>query len=82
MQSQWRGLGATYNPVDVVDTLTCPLLIVHGTLDQVAPMTQAMELKSRAPGADLALIEGADHGFNAHRQQLVETVVNWLSHKL
>jgi len=83
IQSQWRALGATYNPVDLVDVLLPrPLFIVHGTADEIVPMSQAMELKSRAPGAELALIEGADHGFSQQRGQLVDTVVAWLKEKL
>ncbi len=83
IQSQWRALGATYNPVDLVDVpLPRPLFIVHGTADEIVPMSQAMELKSRAPGAELALIKGADHGFSQQRGRLVDTVVAWLKEKL
>ena len=83
IQSQWRALGATYNPVDLMDLLqSCPLLVVHGTADQVVPVSQAMELKSKAPAADLALIEGADHLFSQHRKQLVDAVASWLQDKL
>ena len=83
IQSQWRALGATYNPVDLVDVLLPrPLFIVHGTADEIVPISQAMELKQRAPGAELALIEGADHSFSQQRGQLVNTVVTWLKEKL
>ena len=84
LQSQWRALGKTYNPVDVVDALVPrPLLIVHGTADEVVPMSQSMELKQQAgEAANLVLIEGADHGFSRHRKQLVETVVAWLAQNL
>jgi len=83
IQSQWRALGATYNPVDLVDVLLPrPLLIIHGTADEIVPVPQAMELKQRAPGAELALMDGADHGFSQQRGQLVNTVVTWLKEKL
>ena len=83
LQSQWRALGATYNPVDLMDLLqSCPLLIVHGAADEVVPVSQAAELKSKAPTADLVLIEGADHLFSQHRKQLVDTVVSWLQDRL
>ena len=83
IQSQWRALGATYNPVDLVDVLLPrPLFIVHGTADEIVPMSQAMELKQQSPGAELALIEGADHGFSQQRGQLANTVVAWLKEKL
>ncbi len=84
IQSQWRALEWTYNPVDVVDLLhSCPLLIVHGTADTVAPASQATELKGRAgDAAQLILMEGADHVFSGHRRQLVDTVVPWLKERL
>ena len=84
IQSQWRALEWTYNPVDMVDLLrSCPLLIVHGTADTAVPPAQATELESRAgDAADLVLIEGADHIFSRHRRQLVETVIPWLQKKL
>jgi fermentation-respiration switch protein FrsA (DUF1100 family) len=79
IQSQWRALGATYNPVDLMDLLqACPLLIVHGTTDEVAPVSQAMELKVKAPAAEMVLMEGADHVFSQYRKQLVENVVPWV----
>ena len=83
IQSQWRALEWTYNPVDIVDLLhSCPLLIVHGRADAIVPVSQAIELKNKAGGsAELALIEGADHGFGSHRKQLVEAVVTWLKGK-
>jgi uncharacterized protein len=83
IQSQWRALEATYNPVDVVDLLhSCPLLIVHGTADELVPVSQAVELKSHAEASELVLMEGADHSFSRHRGQLVDTVVAWLKTKL
>jgi pimeloyl-ACP methyl ester carboxylesterase len=83
IQSQWRALGATYNPVDLMDWLqACPLLIVHGTADEVVPVSQATELEAKAPAAEVVLIEGADHTFSQHRKQLVETVVPWVMRRL
>jgi dipeptidyl aminopeptidase/acylaminoacyl peptidase len=84
LQSQWRALEWTYNPVDVVNALhPSPLFIVHGTADTLVPVSQAMELKTRAgEEADLMLIEDADHTFSRHRRPLVETVVGWLAKHL
>ncbi len=80
IQSQWRALGATYNPVDIVRRIEmCPILIIHGANDEVAPPSQGDELKhGLGPAADLVKVEGADHGFSRHRNQVVDTVVSWL----
>jgi dipeptidyl aminopeptidase/acylaminoacyl peptidase len=84
LQSQWRALGKTYNPVDVIDMLQPrPLLIVHGTADEEVPVSQARELKDKAgDSADLVLIKDADHSFSQHRKQLVKTVTAWLAKNL
>lgn len=84
LQSQWRALGAMYNPVDLVtDIIPRPILIVHGAADTTVPVSQAMEFKQSAgDNADLLLIEGADHSFIGQRRRLVETVVWWLEKKL
>jgi len=83
IQSQWRALGATYNAVDLVDVLLPrPLLIIHGMADEIVPMSQAMELKQRAPGAELALMEDTDHGFSQERGRLANIVFAWLKEKL
>jgi len=60
---------------------SCPLLIVHGTADEVVPVSQAIELKAKAPAAEMVLLKGADHAFSQHRKQLVENVVPWVIRK-
>lgn len=84
LQSQIRGLGTTRNPVDVIsDIHSMPVLIVHGNRDDTVDLDQARALHQASDGsAELVVIEGADHGFSQHRQQLVETVVGWLTRKL
>lgn len=43
--------------------LTQPLLIVHGNLDPVVPISRAQELKTAQPKAELEILAGADHAF-------------------
>ena len=38
-----------------------PALIAHGEADQVVPISQAEQLAAAIPGAELALLSGADH---------------------
>jgi len=84
IQSQWRALQWTHNPVDVVDLLPSRrLLIVHGTADEVAPVSQATDLKDRAgDAAEMVLLQGADHFFSRHRAPLVDAIVGWLKTQL
>ncbi len=84
LQSQWRALGAMYNPVDLIaDIEPRPMLIIHGTADTVVPPSQALEFKQCASeDAELFLIEGADHGYVGYRRQLAVKVVSWLNKNL
>jgi len=44
-----------------VERITVPLLVIHGTNDEAAPVAQAQQLAARVAGADLMLIEGGTH---------------------
>lgn len=44
-----------------LEQISAPVLVVHGTADQVVPVAQAKALGSRAPGAEMLLIEGGEH---------------------
>ncbi len=53
--------------VDVVAAaaaLRAPLLLVHGSRDQVVPVEQARQLHAAARGSRLEVLEGADHVFS------------------
>lgn len=42
-------------------SVAVPTLVVHGSLDAVAPLDGARDLASAVPGAELVVIEGAGH---------------------
>jgi len=82
--SQVRALGKTRNPVDVIGDLgSTSVLILHGDADEVVLVDQAHALYRASSGLDdLVIVEGADHHFSRHRQQMVETVMKWLNNQL
>lgn len=56
-----------------------PLLVIHGTEDLSVPFREAEMIYSAAgEPKKLALIEGADHQFTRHYQQVWELFFNWL----
>ncbi|NLA10742.1 MAG: alpha/beta hydrolase [Firmicutes bacterium] len=56
-----------------------PLLLIHGSADEVVPVAAAQLLFDAAgEPKQLALIEGADHRFSDHRKQVWELFFNWL----
>jgi pimeloyl-ACP methyl ester carboxylesterase len=44
--------------------ITCPVLIVHGSRDPTVPVAAARRLAGAIPGAELRIVEGADHVFD------------------
>lgn len=54
----WHGLVARGESID------CPALIAHGRNDTTVSHTDAQALADAIPGAEIAVIEGADHVWN------------------
>jgi uncharacterized protein len=55
-----------------------PMLIVHGTDDDVVPVDHAYRLADRAPRGELRVIDGAPHQLRGH-PGVFEMVLNWLN---
>jgi pimeloyl-ACP methyl ester carboxylesterase len=65
---------------DVLPSISCPTLVVHGTDDIFNPTANAPLIRSRIPGARMELIEGARHGyFEEFRSVASPLVVDFLS---
>lgn len=67
-----------YNAGNVAAGFRKPLLVVHGTADDVIHPYHARQLHGWAGGPkELRLIEGSDHLFRQHLDELEETVSVW-----
>jgi len=69
-----------YNVVKAVKEIHCPVLIVHGSLDEQVPLSHAEVLYENAnEQKDIQIIENADHRLTdpAHRRRAVELTLNW-----
>jgi len=69
-----------YNVVKAVKKTHCPILIVHGSLDQQVPLSHAKVLYENAKEPkDIQIIEGADHRLTdpSHRGRAVELTLEW-----
>lgn len=69
---------------DDLHEVKTPVLVVHGSLDEVSPVTNAQALVRMLPNARLHLIEGSDHGFHelVHMAEAVRTSVEWFNRVL
>lgn len=63
LYEDFQAHGEAYQVEAQLRRLQQPMLIVHGAADPGVPVAQAHQLKSWNPGAELVVIEGADHVF-------------------
>lgn len=58
---------------------TVRVLTVHGTTDETIPVQDGKLFDSVIPNHKLVLVEGADHRYSKHREELNEVVSNFIS---
>lgn len=59
-----------------------PLLIVHATRDGFGPFQRpalARDVSVRSPRADLVYVEGADHAFTGHEDEISDILDAWIN---
>jgi len=68
-----------FNAYDRLPQIKCPVLIVHGDSDVLVPSENAAIIKSRLPQAEVIMIPGAGHAFQAADPVGVhQRIVSWL----
>ena len=71
------------NPIDKIDLIEAPILIVVGSADNVTRPDDCRALYDKAgQPKGWALIEGADHSFSEHRLVLQSKILDWLKANL
>lgn len=58
------------------------VLTVHGSSDTVIPVEDAHEFANIIPNHRLHIIEGADHSYTNHQDELTSVVVNFIKETL
>lgn len=70
----------------VVENLTCPVLVVHGTVDDSVSLDHAQHYfdRSQSQQKELKIIKGADHGYSKHEHlaEVATTVADWFAKTL
>lgn len=62
-----------HDVVSAVAIVRAPILIMHGTDDEVVPQTDALDIASAARNATLDLVDGGDHQF--HNEQFLRPAI-------
>lgn len=72
----------TLSPISYIDPDDPPVIIFHGTEDNVVPNCQAVEfyeaLDKAGVNAELHLVEGGGHGFNMYADENLDAMVSFL----
>lgn len=74
-----------YSIGDEIKRIHCPLLIIHGTLDDTVPVEQAYELYKYANQPKrLEIIDGANHVFDKpeHLERIINLSLEWFNQYL
>lgn len=73
------------DPVAALDGYADPVLVIHGTADELVPAEHGQRYKAAlGDRADLELVEGADHVYSAvpWERQVMERTTAWLTEHL
>lgn len=70
---------SSHDLMRVVSWIEAPVLVIHGTEDDVIPIADADDIAAAAKNVEMLMVEGADHRFSKpqHRATLVKEVVEF-----
>ncbi len=73
----WKDM-ENYNLLESISHIHCPILFIHGSLDDKVPLSEmeAYFEKANKPKERIT-IDGADHGLRPHRDQMYQIVADW-----
>ena len=78
MKSQFWPDCDSYNLLSNVSEITCPIMFIHGTKDDIVPISESMQLHENAnEPKELRKIKDAGHVYCGHREEMIEAVVEW-----
>ncbi|RNC81981.1 MAG: alpha/beta hydrolase [Phycisphaera sp.] len=79
----WAGKWPQFDRAEFAKSLTCPLLVIHGSDDTVSPFTDGQEIAQAAPNSKLHTIKDGSHNTlwieESWRESASEAVDSFLS---
>ncbi len=72
-----------HSVVEHATAIDMPWLLLHGTEDDVVPLQDSKDIVAKAgDGAKLIVLDGADHVFSEHADDMVKKLVGWIKAQL
>ena len=78
LDGNYARVAQTIHVEEAIDRYRGPVLIVHGDEDETVPVEYGIRAAERYNNAKLVLIEGDDHCYDLHLDQVVAAVQDWL----
>lgn len=78
LDGNYARVAQTIHVEEAIDRYRGPVLIVHGDEDEAVPVEYGIRAAERYADAKLVLIEGDDHCYGRHLDQVVTAVQDWL----
>lgn len=78
LDGNYARVAQTIHVEEAIDRYRGPVLIVHGDEDEAVPVEYGIRAAKRYADAKLVLIEGDDHCYDRHLDQVVTAVQDWL----
>jgi len=63
----------------VLETLSCPTLVVQGAADPLGPVRTLERLAGKNARLELTVLAGATHSFGRREREAVEAAADWLA---
>ncbi|MBC7793312.1 MAG: alpha/beta fold hydrolase, partial [Clostridia bacterium] len=76
-----------HDVVAAVSILRAPILVMHGSDDEIVPQTDALDIASSARNATLEIVDGGDHQFHGQTflrpamKRIADFLANHLTHE-
>ncbi len=67
---------------ELLSGVKCTTLIIHGDQDEIVPLESSRNADRKLKNSRLEIIEGLDHGYDTHLDEVTEKTVNWFEEYL
>jgi alpha/beta superfamily hydrolase len=82
--AEFETIEKTHDPIKYVDRLSpSPLLLIHGSDDEIVPLKCSIDLHKKAlEPKNLLIVKGTDHIFAGKRRYIINRVAHWIRSKV